>query len=342
MFNTKALAQLAEAHRSTLRGLATLETMLTQRFANQEEAVRGLVLSAASGEPLLLIGPPGTGKSGLIRAFCGMVGLVDIEHPERDHPDYFEYLLTPFTEPSELFGYYDIPQAMKGALVRIEEGMMQNARVVYLDEVFNGSSAILNAILAFLNERVFHDRGMRKRVKLECLFAATNHIPDAPELRAVLDRFVLRTRLDHVEPASNTISDLLRKGWAETYRDHRAHPELHGLLDRLAGLRKSIRAMTNEGLLLPEEQHPLYRRMAQLVSAARQYGLSDMSNRRLVKMTYLMLIHRLYQSAKADNPSQTLQLQEEDLLLLPRYLLDDADPEIVTRMERGAVAPMAD
>lgn len=341
MFNPKSLAQLAEAHRPTLRNLAAVEQLLTQRFANQEAAVRALVLSAASGEPLLLIGPPGTGKSGLIRAFCALVGLVDVAHPEKDHPDYFEYLLTPFTEPSELFGYYDIPQAMKGALVRIEEGMMQNARVVYLDEVFNGSSAILNAILAFLNERVFHDRGMRKRVKLECLFAATNHIPDAPELRAVLDRFVLRTRLDHVESASGSISTLLRKGWAETYRDHQAKPELHGLLDRLHGLRKSIRAMTNEGLLLPEEQHPLYRRMAQLVSAARQYGLSDMSNRRLVKMTYLMLVNRLYQWAIGDD-SKPPQLQDEDLLLLPRYFLDDADPEIVARMERGAVAPMAD
>jgi hypothetical protein len=99
--------------------------------------------------------------------------------------------------------------------------------------------------------------------------------------------------------------------------------------------------MTNEGLLLPEEQHPLYRRMAQLVSAARQYGLSDMSNRRLVKMTYLMLIHRLYLWSMQEQTAAP-QVQDEDLLLLPRYFLDDPDPEIVNRMERGAVAPLAD
>ena len=337
MFDVNSMAQLATAHKETLQQLASVEKALTQRFAYQEQTVRALILAAAAGEPLLMVGPPGTGKSRMIRAFCGLVGLLDENHTDGDHPDYFEYLLTPFTEPSELFGYYDIPSAMKGKLVRMEDGMMQHARVVYLDEVFNGSSAILNAILAFLNERVFHDRGLRKKVRLECLFGATNHIPDAAELRAVLDRFVLRTHLDHVPAAAPDMAHLLKKGWPETFAEVR-HETIHNnLLERLAAMRNDLRRMTSEGALQPKEDHPIYRRLAQMISAARQYGLSQMSNRRLIKLVYVMLVHRLYAWAAGEDNAKNPVMGEQDLLLLPRYFLDNSDPEISARMERGAI-----
>ena len=145
---------------------------------------------------MLLIGPPGTVKSRLIRAFCELIGLMD--ESDSNNRDYFEYLLTPFTEPGELFGYYDISKATKGTLERMDKGMIQHARVVYLDEVFNGSSAILNSILAFMNERIFHDRGERKPVALQCLFAATNRIPETPVLSAFFDRFLLRCKVENV------------------------------------------------------------------------------------------------------------------------------------------------
>ncbi len=73
---------------------------------------------------------------------------------------------------------------------RADEGMMQNARVVYLDEVFNGSYAILNSIIAFMNERVFHDRGDIKPVAMECLFSATNQIPETSDMRAIFVRLL--------------------------------------------------------------------------------------------------------------------------------------------------------
>jgi transposase len=73
-----------------------------------------------------------------------------------------------------------------GTLERIHaDAMMQNAHVVFLDEVFKGSSAILNALLSFMNERAFYDRGQRHRVPLQCLFAATNELPDSDELQAI-------------------------------------------------------------------------------------------------------------------------------------------------------------
>ena len=70
----------------------------------------------------------------------------------QQEPRYFEYLLTPFTEPGELFGFFDIGKLFDAhgrsvGLERLHEGMMQHAEIIFLDEVFNASSAILNSLL---------------------------------------------------------------------------------------------------------------------------------------------------------------------------------------------------
>jgi MoxR-like ATPase len=335
MFNPKVLRVLAEKYCPAFKKLNQVEIILNQRFADMEKTVRALVLAAASGEPMLLIGPPGTGKSRLIRAFCGLCGLLEEDDPSKDHDDYFEYLLTPFTEPGELFGFYDIRSAMEEKeLKRIDKGMMQHARVVYLDEVFNGSSAILNSLLAFLNERIFHDRNERKQVALECLFAATNHIPEAPELKAVFDRFLMRCHMVNVEPEPAKISTLLRKGWRETYSLHPKYSDFTRLLEELEAFRETIRNITAKGHLVPDENSDFYKGLTQLVYYARQYELSEMSNRRMVKMLHVMLIARLYQAACSEEfkQSKEIAMGPAQLELMPLYFLDRQDEEAERQM----------
>lgn len=106
MFDSQQIRKIGQAHEQPLRTMAKIEEELNERFVDFEMPIRALILFVISGEPLLLVGPPGTAKSRLIRAFSGMLGLLDENHPERDHPGYFEYLLTPFTEPGELFGFF--------------------------------------------------------------------------------------------------------------------------------------------------------------------------------------------------------------------------------------------
>lgn len=343
VFPPKSLAWLARQHAELFEQLGQVEDGLKSRFSGLDEAVDALVLSVLSGEALLLVGPPGTAKSRLIRAFCNLMGLLDLENPQRRHPAYFEYLLTPFTEPGELFGFYDAARAAnEGKLVRQSGDWLQTARVVYLDEVFNGSSAILNSLLAIMNEHVFHDRGERTPVKLQCLFAATNEIPDTPELRAIFDRFLLRCVVKnvdvHVAGGPERVSTLLSRGWNETFGSTAGARVFTNLLELSETLRDDIHDLTVGSLLRPIVGSSFFQDLARLIRITRDDDLSEMSNRRLVKMLHVMLVHCLYQAARRGKIAETdLGFSEAELGLVGRFFLDRGDEEIVRKLNRALV-----
>lgn len=358
IFKTRVINDLVKQHQPTFNRLIKLEEALNKRFYDMEDPVRLLILSVASSEPLLFVGPPGTAKSRLIRVFCEYLGFSTVG--EKD-PRYFEYLLTPFTEPSELFGYYDIARAQEGDLVRNDENMMQKAQIVYLDEVFNGSSAILNSILAFMNERVFHDRGQVTQVEMRSLFGSTNDIPRTAELRAVYDRFLLRCQIDNVsrEPRPERLHRLFSKGWVETYnRPERAFGSnghqrktptkpaerdmvYPGLLEDLYNLRNAIREKTRQGDLLPNASAGFYQRLSKAVDAIRRNDYSDMSNRRLIKLLHVMLVHRMYREAidrqrEGRSTGHDLDFGQEELRLL-WFALDDWNETTKTVFSQAGV-----
>ena len=332
MFDSTRVREIVNAHYRTLQDLQRVHRELDRRFAGLEEATLALVLSAASGEPLLLIGPPGTAKSMLVKTFCELVGV----DREGSASRYFEYLLTPFTEPGELFGFYDPSKLTKdGILERIHaDSMMQNAHVVFLDEVFKGSSAILNALLSFMNERAFYDRGRRHSVPLQCLFAATNELPDSDELQAIWDRFTLRCRVDNVAADRGRIQDLLTKAWPLTYGKESQTPAAPQLLESLQALRETIRAAA--GLFDPGPD--TLGVVTQLVELARTHGLSQVSNRRMVKFMYVMLVHRVYDCVRAgDASAPPITLRPDELRLLPKYFLDQESHEEGVRQLHAAI-----
>jgi MoxR-like ATPase len=354
VFDSTRVLDIVNAHYRTLQDLQRVHRELDRRFASLEDATLALILSAASGEPLLLIGPPGTAKSMLIKTFCELVGV----DREGSASRYFEYLLTPFTEPGELFGFYDPSKLTKeGTLERIHAGsMMQSAHVVFLDEVFKGSSAILNALLSFMNERAFYDRGRRHSVPLQCLFAATNELPDSDELQAIWDRFTLRCRVDNVAADRGRIEDMLTKAWPLTYgarldeapqaRSRAQAPEARSragvrtplaprLLEELQALRETIRGAAE--LFVPDAG--TLGIVTQLVELARTHGLSQVSNRRLVKFVYVMLVHRVYDCVRAgDTSAPAIALRPEELRLLPKFFLDQETHEEGVRQLHAAIA----
>lgn len=349
MWKADELARVTKKHVSTLENLKAVATLLEGSFHSMQHAVRALVLSAISKEPLLLIGPPGTGKSLLIRAFCHLLGYYNMH--DKAHAgasgkrEYFEYLLTPFTEPTELWGFYDVSallgngngekrvgQSVSSRIPRLEEGMMRQAKVVYLDEVFNGSSAILNSLLAFMNEGFVHDRGEMKEVEWKALFAATNTIPTSTELRAFYDRFVLRCWVDNARSRKDDLVALLTTGWKTTYTKANAltFNQYGQLIDKLDALRSDLRTVPL--VTVPDKAADLFAaRLTGQVAFARNQDLSDVSNRRLVKMVYIMMCNRAYRAVVAGEKGD-LAAGEEELQLIARHFLDSRDDEFAVEM----------
>ncbi len=181
--------------------LALLAQSLEHTFLGKEEVIRLLMIATLAGEHAVLIGPPGTAKSALIRTFAR---LLDAR--------YFEYLLTRFTEPNEIFGPVDLAAFREGRYERRTEGMLPDAEIVFLDEVFKSNSAILNALLTLLNERRFTSGGKVMHSPLLSAFGASNEVPTDESLGAVFDRFLLRIRSDNLD--AYHFQDLLERGLA--------------------------------------------------------------------------------------------------------------------------------
>lgn len=173
---------------------------MKRRFVGKDEVIDLLGVCLAGGENLFILGPPGTAKSALVqdlsRSFGGRV---------------FDYLLTRFTEPNELFGPFDIRRLREGDLVTNTEGMLPEADFVFLDELLNANSAILNSLLMALNERVFR-RGQETRSLPALMFVgASNRLPEDEALGALFDRFLLRVVSDNVD--ADRLRDVLDAGW---------------------------------------------------------------------------------------------------------------------------------
>ena len=172
---------------------------LEAQFLGKEEIIRLLFVSALAGEHLVMVGPPGTAKSALLRSFAQVI-----------EAKYFDYLLTRFTEPNEIFGPVDIQSFRAGTYRRRIEGMLPEAEVVFLDEIFKANSAILNSLLSLLNARRYTHGNETIRVPLISLFAASNEVPTDENLSALFDRFLLRVRVDYLD--SYHFRGLLQKG----------------------------------------------------------------------------------------------------------------------------------
>src|SRR5215468_12240313 len=169
-------------------------------FVGKDEIIDLLGVCLVGGENLFLFGPPGAAKTALVHNLAA-----------RLEGRTFDYLLTRFTEPNELFGPFDIRKLRDGELLTNTEGMLPEASLVFLDELLNANSAILNSLLVALNERLFR-RGKESRPLAALLFVgASNHLPEDDALNALFDRFLLRVHCDNVP--GERLPDVLTAGW---------------------------------------------------------------------------------------------------------------------------------
>lgn len=169
-----------------------LRDALATQFMEREELVDGMLTALISKQPLLQIGPPGTAKSLICETICRVLG-----------GKYYSWMVGKLTTPEELFGPLSLKGLEQDRYTRNMKGKLPDCDIAFLDEVFKGSSAILNTLLTMMNERVYFDDGIRKPVPMQTLYAASNELPQAEELSAMYDRFVLRFYTEYLQEDSN-------------------------------------------------------------------------------------------------------------------------------------------
>jgi MoxR-like ATPase len=195
--------------------LLKLQVALSQYFVGYDEIIRVLLACAIAQEPVLFIGKPGVAKTEVALSFFSAIGLRKQQNGGKtgrkpgaeDRNKYFEYLLSPFTVPEELFGTLNFRELERGTVTRINTNMATGklVRGIFLDEIFNASSNILNTLLGLINERRYFDRGMFQDADLKLFIGASNSTPISKsgaaeglvgnlssDLEAFYDRFTIR------------------------------------------------------------------------------------------------------------------------------------------------------
>lgn len=177
-----------------------LRQALNLRYLEREELVDAALCALISGEPMLIVGPPGTAKSAIARDICSAIG-----------GEFFQWMLTRFTVPEELFGPLSLKALEQDKYVRVTTGKLPKAHLVFMDEVGKASTSISNTLLTVMNERVFYNDGKAEPVPMLAMFGASNEIPNSEELGAFYDRFVLRFFVNGLREDSS-VESLFRMG----------------------------------------------------------------------------------------------------------------------------------
>ena len=278
---------------------------MKETFVGKDEVIDLLGICLVGGENLFILGPPGTAKSALVQ-----------ELALRLEGQMFDYLLTRFTEPNELFGPFDIRRLREGELVTNTEGMLPLADFVFLDELLNANSAILNSLLMVLNERIFR-RG-RETFSLPTLMVvgASNSLPQDEALGALFDRFLLRVRCDNVP--TERLAEVLRSGWNRELAGKSRSSQLH--VDLVRELQSQLRDVD----LSPVQSH-----YVDLVRRLRMAGIK-VSDRRAVKLQRMIAASALLCGRRHTVPS--------DLWVLRHIWDTDEQQEVIAALVDGVIA----
>lgn len=249
---------------NNIEKLNAVLTYVKDTFVGKDEIVDLLGICLIARENAFLLGPPGTAKSAIVRQLSSCI----------EAGKNFEYLLTRFTEPNEIFGPFDIRKLKEGELITNTQGMMPEASLVFLDEIFNANSAILNSLLMALNEKIFR-RG-KETLNLPALMfiGASNLLPEDEALNALLDRFLIRIKCDNVAP--DLLANVLLAGWKLENKKQEAKPTI--LPEEVIDLQHACRAV---------DLSPIRKQYVDLIYNLRNTGVK-VSDRRAVKFQNLL------------------------------------------------------
>ena len=297
--------------------------LATAGLIGREQLAELIVLAAVAQEHLLVVGPPGTAKSAVVRRVAQSMG-----------GRYFEYLLGRFTEPSELFGPVDLRKLREGTVETDVSGMLPEADIAFLDEVFLGSTAILNTLLGVLNERRFRRGHTQIDCPLRVCVGAANGLPEDEALAAFADRFLLHLFVDSVP--DHQLEAMLTGGWQSEQ-----HPiEQHVSMSHLDTLSQALKTVD-----LSNARPAL----ANAIRTLRQAGV-QLSDRRIVKSQRLIaaaaLLSGRTQASEADlwpllYVLPTKEAQQHGREVLRELFAKASNSNLFSAVEEAALQPLS-
>lgn len=246
-----------------------IKNFLSAMYLEREEIIHGLLTAFIARQHVLLVGPPGTAKSAIVADLAKCI----------TGTNYFQWLLTRFSTPEELFGPVSLKALEQDTYKRNTKGKLPEAHIGFVDEIFKANSAILNALLTLANERLFYNNGGVVQSPLFSLVGASNEWPEEGEgLEALFDRFILRYEVDYVSDGNSFVAML--QGSCPAQRPAISLEELEQLqfqaemmvnvpLDILDALRNIRDALRMEGI------RPSDRRFRQSLSLLKASAVLD-------------------------------------------------------------------
>ncbi len=225
--NANHQAQPVVGMPNPLAQLHALEAELNIVLIERQEAIRAALVALIAGQNMVLLGPPGCGKSLIVTELARRIQDTSPAGSANSNLSSaitaavapttgggtglkcFTLLMTKYTDPDEVFGPVSLAALKNDERRRTLTHKLPEAHFGFLDEVFKANSAVLNALLTVMNEREYDNGGpARLKLPLISLFGASNEMPEGRDLEAFWDRFLLRMV---VNPVSDSGFDRLVK-----------------------------------------------------------------------------------------------------------------------------------
>lgn len=196
-----------------------------QAFHGIDDYIDALVLAAICGQPLIVLGPPGTAKSSVVRYFAHALAV-----------SFLRKVLNPDTKREALFGPID-PTGIKERVWKRHWAGVATHLFVFCDEIGKASGQVRDMLLDAMEERQVSEGDEHRDIPLHLFVSASNE-PIYEDSEAVWDRFALRCVVDNASDSTDVLAMLECQAKIEQAAPMPVDP------DNLPNLRRSCKVIS--------------------------------------------------------------------------------------------------